>query len=118
MEHVRPGFIQESKSGSDPALVLCGEPDALLIHFTTWTQAGFYKTADFSPAVVRAGETSQWRSNPPGTMVFHHVQSMRQGPTTRNVFVVLGKDHGGNYWLTGILLAQAWAKTEEDINKM
>ena len=109
---------RESKSGSDPALLLCGEPDALLMPFTNWTRAGFFKTADFSPAVVRAGETSQSRSNPPGTMVFHHAQSMRQGPTVRNVFVVLGKDHGGNYWLTGILLPQAWAKIEEDINRM
>jgi hypothetical protein len=108
---------RESKSGSDPALV-CGEPDALLMPFTNWTRAGFFKTADFSPALVRAGETGQSRSNPPGTMVFHHAQSMRQSPTVRNVIVVLGKDHGDNYWLTGILLPLAWAKIEEDINRM
>jgi hypothetical protein len=108
---------RESKSGSDPAIV-CGEPDALLMPFTNWTRADFFKTADFSPALVRAGETGQSRNNPPGTMVFHHAQSMRQGPTVRNVIVVLGKDHGDNYWLTGILLPQAWAKIEEDINRM
>jgi hypothetical protein len=108
---------RESKSGSDPAIV-CGEPDALLIPFTNWTRADFFKMADFSAALLRAGETGQSRGNPPGTMVFHHAQSMRQGPTVRNVFVVLGKDHGDNYWLTGILLPQAWAKIEADINKM
>ncbi|PVH91151.1 hypothetical protein DM02DRAFT_546360 [Periconia macrospinosa] len=108
---------RESKPGSDPALV-CGEPDALLIPFTNWTRADLFKTADFSPALVRAGEMGQSRSNPPGTMVFHHAQSMRRGPTVRNVVVVLGKDHGDNYWLTGILPSQVWAKVEEDINRM
>ncbi|KAF2815249.1 uncharacterized protein BDZ99DRAFT_506437 [Mytilinidion resinicola] len=112
-------FLRElrSTSGSDPALVLCGEPDAVLMPFTNWTRADFFKTADFSPALVRAGETGPSRSNPPGTMVFHHAQSMRQGPTVRNVVVVLGKDYGDNYWLTGILLPQAWAKIEEDISR-
>ena len=42
-----------------------------------------------------------------GTIVFHHAQSMRQSLTVRNVIVVLGKDHGDNYWLTGILLPLA-----------
>jgi hypothetical protein len=87
---------RESKSGSDPALV-CGEPDALLMIFTNWTRADFFKTIDFSPAILRAGETGQLRINPPGTMVFHHAQSMRRGPAVRNVMVVLGKDHGDNY---------------------
>ncbi|KAF2501535.1 hypothetical protein BU16DRAFT_599526 [Lophium mytilinum] len=113
-------FLRELRStpGSDPALVLCSESDAVLMPFTNWTKADFYKTADFSPALLRAGEAGPLRSNPPGTMVFHHAQSMRQGSTVRNVVVVLGKDHGDNYWLTGILLPQAWAKIEEDISRM
>ncbi|KAF2730282.1 hypothetical protein EJ04DRAFT_545817 [Polyplosphaeria fusca] len=109
---------QDSKSGGDPATLVCGESDALLIPFTNWTRAGFFETADFSPALVRAGETGQSRSNPPGTMVFHHAQSMRENPTARNVVVVLGKDHEDNYWLTGTLLPPAWAKIEEEINGM
>jgi hypothetical protein len=119
-EHQVLAFLRKLRSepGSDPALVLCGPSDALLMPFTNWTKAAFFKTADFSPAVVRAGETEQSRTNPPGTLVYHHAQSMRQGPTVRNVVVVLGKDHGDNYWLTGILLLQAWAKIEEAISKM
>jgi hypothetical protein len=108
---------RESKSGSDPALV-CGESNAVLIPFTNWTRADFFRVADFSPAVVRAGETSQSRSNPPGTIVFHHAQSMRQSPAARNVFVVLGKDNRDNYWLTGTLLPPAWLKIEEHLNGM
>ncbi|OCK91466.1 uncharacterized protein K441DRAFT_208219 [Cenococcum geophilum 1.58] len=109
---------REQKSGSDPASMLYCESNALLMPFTNWTRANFFKTADFSPALVRAGETGQSRSNPPGTMVFHHAQSMRQSPTARNVIVVLGKDHDDNYWLTGTLLPPAWAKIEEDLKRM
>lgn len=108
---------QESKSGSDPASI-CGESDALLIPFTNWTRANLFKTADFSPALLRAGETSQSRNNPPGTFVYHHAQSMHHNPAVRNVVVVLGKDHGDNYWLTGNLLPLAWVKIEEDISRL
>jgi hypothetical protein len=108
-----------SASGSDPSMVCAESSDALLMPFTNWTRAGFFDTADFSPALVRAGEkTGQSRINPPGSMVFHHAQSMRQGTAVRNVVVVLGKDHGDNYWLTGILLPAAWAMIEEAMNGM
>lgn len=109
---------REQKSGVDPASMLYCESNALLMPFTNWARADFFKTADFSPAIVRAGEKGPSRSNPPGTMVFHHAQSMRQSATVRNVIVVLGKDHDDNYWLTGTLLPAAWAKIEEEINKM
>ena len=108
---------RESKTKSDPSMV-CGESDAVLLPFTNWTRANIFKTADFSASVVRAGEKGPSRSNPPGTIVFHHAQSMRTGQAVRNVVVVLGKDHGDNYWLTGILLPSAWAKIEEDIKRM
>ena len=110
-----------NKGDSDPALVLCGDPSALLMPVTNWTRAEFFKTADFSPAVVPqavSANTQQGRSNPAGTMVYQHAQSMRQGAATRNIIVVLGKDHGANYWLTGILLPRAWAKLEEEVKKL
>ncbi len=114
-------FLRQLRKGSkgnrDPTLV-CGEPDALLMPFTNWTRAGIFEAAEFGPAVVRAGETGPSRSNPPGTIVFHHAQSMRQGPEVRNVVVLLGKDRGGNCWMTGILLPPTWAKIEEDMKRM
>ncbi|OBT85486.1 hypothetical protein VE02_07363 [Pseudogymnoascus sp. 03VT05] len=80
--------------GSDTA-VLCGESNALLMPFTNSTRANVYQAADFSAAVVRAGEGE--RNNPPGTMVYQHANSMRSSPTMRNVVVIHGKDHGDNY---------------------
>jgi hypothetical protein len=103
-----------SKAGGDSTM-LCGESDAVLMPFTNWTRANIFKTADFGPAVVREGETGPLRSNPPSSIVFHHAQSMRPAAGIRNVVVVLGKDHDGNYWLTGILLPSTWAKMEADI---
>jgi len=110
----------DSDAPVDPATMLYCDSDALLMPFTNWTRADFFKTLDFSPALVRAGDASGMehsRTNPPGTIVSHHAQSMRQSPTVRNVIVILGKDHAGNYWLTGTLLPQAWAKIEEDLKR-
>lgn len=114
-------FIRElrrkPKSASDPAFV-CGDSDALLLAFTNWTRADFFNIVDFSPAIVRPVDKGQQGSNPPGTLVSHHAQSMRQNPAARNVFVVLGKDRSDNYWLTGALLPPAWLKIEEQLKEM
>ncbi len=109
---------RETESSGDPALVVCGESNALLICFTNWTKADFFNVADFGSAVVRGGKTGQIRSNAPGTIVSHHAQSMRQNLAARNVFVVLGKDNSDNYWLTGILPPAAWINIERDLNRM
>lgn len=106
---------REQQTGGDPATMLYCDADNLLIPFTNWTRANFYKTIDFSHAVVRAGETRQSRSNPPGTIAFHHASTMRPNSTVRNVIVVLGKDHGDNYWLTGTLLPAAWKRIEDEV---
>ncbi|OBT91973.1 hypothetical protein VE01_09919 [Pseudogymnoascus verrucosus] len=107
---------QSYTPGSDTT-VLCGESHALLMPFTNWTRANVYQAADFSSAVVRAGEGDS-RNNPPGTIVYQHANSMRSSPTMRNVVVIHGKDHGDNYWLTALLLPAAWAKIEEEIKKL
>ena len=93
--------------------ILCGKSNSLLVPFTNWTRAKIFKTIDFAPAVIRVGEPELSRNNRPGTIVYHHAQSMRVSPAVRNVVVVLGKDHGDNYWVSGTLLPQAWAKLEE-----
>lgn len=83
--------------GRDPASMLYSEPNALLMPLTNWTRAEFFKTLDFSNALVRVGDSEQSRLNSPGTMVFHHAQAVRQNSAARNVIVILGKDHGDNY---------------------
>lgn len=112
---VLAGLRREYKSGGNETF-MCGEPDALLVPFTNWSRADFHKTIDFGPAVLRAGDVGQSRINPPGTIVFQHAHSMRPNPSARNVVVILGKDHGDNYWVIGNLLPQTWVKIEEEIN--
>ena len=106
-----------AQSGGDLAVV-CGESNALLVPVTNWSRADFFNTADFSPALIHPDYTEPSRRNPPGTVVYHHAQSMRTGPTVRNVIVIFGKDHDDNYWLTGSLYPRTWTKIEEEIGRM
>jgi hypothetical protein len=102
----------------DPNMVCADSSDTFLMPVTNWTRADFFTAVDFEPAVVRAGETKEKRKNAPGTMVFHHAQSMRQAQTVRNVVIVLGKNHEEGYWITGILMPMTWSKIEEEIGRM
>lgn len=115
-------YLRELQKGKtlrcDPATMLYCEPSALLMPFTNWTRADFFNVIDFGPAVVRAGASADARTNQPGTIVFHHAQSMRPNPTARNVIVVLGKDHVENYWITGTLLPQTWQKMKDELDVM
>lgn len=111
-------LVSEPRSGRDPTAMLYCETTTILMPFTSWTRANLFKAVDFSPALVRAGETGQSRSNPPGTIIFHHAQSMFQSVMNRHSIIVLGKDHADNYWLTGCLQPSTWARIEEDFKEM
>ncbi|CAM1508566.1 Fc.00g054140.m01.CDS01 [Cosmosporella sp. VM-42] len=115
------GFLRllrdERKAGGDGTIV-CGEPNAQLIIFSNWTKAHLIKAGDFGAAVVRQGESTETRSNPLGTMTYLHNQSLTANVFSRNVVVMVAKDHEENYWLFGLLLPRAWAKIEETIESM
>ncbi|KAL1867453.1 hypothetical protein Daus18300_006297 [Diaporthe australafricana] len=110
-------LLPDSKPGGDPR-VLCGDPNAVLLPFTNWGRADIFKAADFSPAIVESAIAPS-RSSPPGTITYHHADSMSMASTVRSVVVVLGKDHDGNYWITGTQLTPlTWTKIEEDIAEL
>jgi len=102
--------------GANPSLVF-GDPNAILVPFTNWTKADFTNIVDFSPAVVRGegADESRVRANAPGSLTSHHVQSLRSSPTERNIFVILGKDHGENYWVMATLHPPAWEVVEKSL---
>ncbi|RSL48697.1 hypothetical protein CEP54_012782 [Fusarium duplospermum] len=102
------------KEKKDTAL-LFGEPNMLLVLVSNWTKAKIMQAADFSPAVIRQGEETETRTNKPGTMVQLSPSTMKQSIVTRNVMVIKGKDHEGNYWLEGSLLPRTWVKVEEEL---
>jgi hypothetical protein len=103
-----------SALGADPSHVF-GDPNAILVPFTNWTKAEFTKIVDFGPAVADGKEKGGSRKNPPGSLTYHHVQSLRSSPTERNIFVILGKDHGENYWVMATLHPPAWEVLEKSL---
>ena len=110
-------YQQQTKGRVDPMELLYGPSDALLMPCSNWSRANLFKAADFSPAILCKQKIKRFRANPPGTMIFQHASSMRQTPTARNFVMIVGKDHGGNYWLTGTLLPPAWVTIEEELKK-
>ena len=106
--------------GRDPSMVF-GDPDAILVPFTNWSKAEFSRVVDFGPAVVGGkgmdgGVYEDKERRPrPGSLTFHHVQSLRSSPTERNIFVILGRDHGENTWVTATLHPPAWAVLGESL---
>ncbi|KAJ5104259.1 hypothetical protein N7532_004788 [Penicillium argentinense] len=107
---------QDIESDGSPN-VFYGEPHASLMIVNNLTKLGIIKAANFGPAVLSQGDKEESRSNPPGTMVtvqnyFHPVSG---GP---NLFCILGKDYGGNYWLQGCLLPRVWEIIEKELEDM
>ncbi|CAG7559027.1 unnamed protein product [Fusarium equiseti] len=93
--------LQKNAAGGGPRL-LCGSSDAVLMPLTNWERADIFGSVDFSAAVTRPG-----KSNNPGHITYHHPSSM--GPAThKNLFVVLGKDGDGGYWLNSHLTQRGW----------
>ncbi|KAJ5806648.1 uncharacterized protein N7503_004250 [Penicillium pulvis] len=95
-----------------------GESNACMIVFNNLTKAEIIKAANFSPTVLRQGEAGNSRTNPPGTMKAFFVRDINMPVLVMNFFSVLGKDYGGNYWLSGSLLPRAWAKMEEELRNI
>ncbi|RTE74954.1 hypothetical protein BHE90_010580 [Fusarium euwallaceae] len=98
--------------------LLFGEPNILLVLVSNWTKAKIMQAADFSLAVIRQGEGTETRMNKLGTMVQLSPSTMKQSIVTRNVMVIKGKDHEGNYWLEGSLLLKTWVKVEEELTAL
>jgi hypothetical protein len=95
--------------------VLYGEPHASFMIVNNLTKLGIFKSVNFGPAVLSQGGKEESRSNYPGSMVtvqnyFHP----KMGGA--NVFCILGKDYGGNYWLQGTFWPRAWEIIEEELN--
>jgi hypothetical protein len=92
---------------------LFGEPDGTLMVISNWTKAQFESAVDFEPAVVRAGDTSPGRSNPPGRMLYLLSDTIQVPQTGRNYTIVNGRDFAGNYWITLYFAQAAFGEMEE-----
>lgn len=95
-----------------------GDSDASVILFNNLTKVDVIKSANFGPAVLHQGENKDSRRNPLGTMKTFFARNLSAAPPPLNFFSMLGKDHAGNYWLSGSLLPRAWAKMEEELRNL
>jgi hypothetical protein len=109
-------FIAESKNGIDA--MLFGEPNMLLIIITNWTKAYLTQAADFSAAVLKKGDSGVERRNSLGQMTQASVAPTKESFMSKNMMIIKGKDHEGNYWLEGAFLPKTWDKFEEEISRL
>ncbi|KAJ5808353.1 transcriptional regulator sdnM [Penicillium riverlandense] len=108
---------QDIDAGKSPRLFF-GESDSLPVLFNNLTKAELIKAANFGAAVLRQGEKTESRANPPGTMVCYYNRAVNQPTGVANAFYMLGKDYSDNYWLMGNLLPRTWTKIEEELTSM
>ncbi|KXJ86384.1 hypothetical protein Micbo1qcDRAFT_152972 [Microdochium bolleyi] len=92
-----------------------GEATSRLAIVSNWNKARFILDTDFSPAIV-PGSRSKIQNGkeaaaaeggaPPGRMAYEFTGQVVQTALIRDTAVIVGKDHGGNYWLS-LYLAEA-----------
>lgn len=95
-----------------------GEKDSRPIFFNNLFKAEFLKAADFRPAVLRAGDGSTKRSNPPGTAIAYYYRVFDTPLDKLTSFYMLCKDHAGNCWLQGHLRPAEWAEMQNRLDKL
>ncbi|PNP54754.1 hypothetical protein THARTR1_04959 [Trichoderma harzianum] len=124
--HIRKGTIQQTtreqveafaalikesrkETGKRP---IFGDSITIQLMFSNFGKAKFFDV-DFSSAVTKEGSLAQKRPDPLGRPFYQHYEG--HIPHFRNcyIFPILGKDHIGNFWLTGRLPLGAWDAVEE-----
>ncbi|CAN8104747.1 unnamed protein product [Discula destructiva] len=93
-----------------------GDPTMYMFMVSNWEKAKLFRT-DFKAAVVGTGLDPQKRHNQLGRPSCVQGSGTRHY-ATRNTGVVIGKDAGGNYWLSYNLRKEAWLKVEQELLSM
>ncbi|CAI7650753.1 unnamed protein product [Penicillium glandicola] len=97
-------------------LALVGDPRMMLLSCSNWHKARLFDM-DFSPAVLQSSVRSSSQNQKTGKPCY--VNGVQHSTNSfRNVLSVIGKDAGGNWWLTGVLRTDAWAHVEEQLHKL
>lgn len=109
-------FIEESDNGIDAMLL--GETSMLLIVITNWIKAYLTEAADFCAVVLKRGDDSLQGEKAVGQMTQFSVAPTKESFVPKNMMIVKGKDHGGNYWLEGAVVPKTWDKFQEEISRL
>ncbi|CAG8216439.1 unnamed protein product [Penicillium salamii] len=111
------GMMKDIEEGREPR-ILFGPSNAICMVVNNVIKIELMKTAQFGPAVIRQGESSETRQNPPGTMISYYNEYLDHMYDAFNAFVMFGKDYGDDYWLGGALLPKAWRVIEKELEKL
>ncbi|KAM5350700.1 hypothetical protein ACJ41O_007205 [Fusarium nematophilum] len=93
------------KTGNPPAMGK--DVGSLFMVVSNWSKAGFLDKFDFGPAVLKPSEGARPGAKP-GHPVYFHSQSLGTGFFTMNMVNIMGRDLGGNFWLSGEFSAATW----------
>ncbi|KAJ5027556.1 hypothetical protein PSV08DRAFT_405288 [Bipolaris maydis] len=104
------------RKNGNPCLVY-GETNVNVLIMNNLTKLHIMREVDFSSAVIRQGEKTENRVNPPGSMV-GFITASKQSVRGPSLLTVTGKDYGGNVWLYGALRRKVWAKLEDDLRRL
>ncbi|KAG6358382.1 hypothetical protein INS49_014266 [Diaporthe citri] len=102
--------------GNKPALLV--PPTSITLVCSNWSKGKFFDAVDFAPAVVRPGPKSDVAPVPGKPVYFQAISTKQDPPMLRNVYNVLGKDCGGDYWVTAKLPPVVWQNIDKEIAKV
>ena len=94
----------------------CGHPRSLVFGLNSMAALGLMDAADFSPAVLRAGDIAN-RCNKSGSMASVYFLVADRKPSGPS-FYVPGRDAGGNLWMWACLSDALWKVIELELDKM
>nr|XP_023908598.1 transcriptional regulator sdnM-like [Quercus suber]POF15533.1 hypothetical protein CFP56_48728 [Quercus suber] len=101
------------ESGRGPVV---GPANQQMITLSNWHRARFFEY-DWSSAVVKPGRHLNSRKNKVGRASYIHVHGNENGFSVRNGGGLIGKDAGGNFWMTWAVREEVWPLLEAEIKK-
>lgn len=101
-------------------LPMYGDASGYFATSSNWGKGKLLESIDFSRAITkpaspdRRQQESAWQ---PGRPVYYHSRNFEiKGPFSTSVFIIMGRDHEGNMWLTGDYPDGTWRELLEIIN--
>lgn len=90
-------------------VLLFGNKDMSLQLVSNWLKADLFEKMDFGPAILKEASVDDLvfkRGHP----TYYHGGDSNDAPLLLPLFVVMGKDYGGNTWLSCVLPRRTWPR--------
>lgn len=94
--------------------IFIGDDNTIQLMFTNINKGKFYDM-DFSAAVAREGTPVGQRPNALGKVIYQQYEGHFASVENLFIFVMMGKDPWGNYWLSGKLPQRMWDLVDKQL---